>query len=158
MYTHAGRDSLALRLYREVLAQNPEYQAALNWMGMSYLNMDSIPQAIATHRRLLSLADSSGLNIATLAHTLAVGAQVDEARRLLGILLARDANGKYVPSYEVAKVYVALRQPAEAFAWLEKARAQRSHSMVFLRVDPQLAALRADPRFAAIERQVFALP
>jgi len=156
--SHSGRDSLALVRHREVLQQNPEFQQALNWQGLAYLGLDSIPQAIAVHRKLLSLADSSGLNIATLAHTLAVANQRDEATRLLDILLSRDAAGKYVPSYEVAKVYVALGKPADALAWLEKARAQRSHSMVFLRVDPQLQPLRNDPRFRALEQQVFRIP
>lgn len=156
VHWHAGNDSLALARFREVLAQSPDYQVALNWQGMAYLAVDSIAPAIAAHRRLLALADSSGLNIATLAHTLAVAGQREEAMRLLRILLARDAAGSYVPSYEVAKVYVALDLPADALSWLEKARAQRSHSLVFLRVDPQFASLRTDPRFQALQRQVFA--
>lgn len=155
VHSLAGHDSLALVRHKEVLQQNPDFQQALNWQGFAYLGMDSIPQAIASHRKLLALADSSGLNIATLAHTLAVANQREEATRLLDVLLSRDASGKYVPSYEVAKVYVALGKPADALAWLEKARAQRSHSMVFLRVDPQLASLRNDPRFRALEQQVF---
>ena len=61
-----------------------------------------------------------------------------------------------MPSYEIAKVHEALGRPDEAFAWLERARRQRSHSMVFLRVDPQLARLRADPRFTRLVGQVFA--
>lgn len=153
---HAGDNTTALTRFREVLSQNPDYQVALLWQGITYLEVDSMPQAIQAHRKLLSLSDSSGLNIATLAHTLASAGQRAEAEKLLGILLSRDAEGKYVPSYEVAKVYVALGRSAEAFGWLEKARAQRSHSLVFLRVDPQLRPLRADPRFAALQQKVLA--
>jgi hypothetical protein len=46
----------------------------------------------------------------------------------------------------VRKIYVALGRNADAFAWLEKARVQRSHSMVFLKVDPAFRPLRRDQR------------
>ena len=52
-------------------------------------------------------------------------------------------------------LWSALGRPSEAFSWLEKARQQRSHSMVFLRVDPQLRRLRTDARFAEFVRTVF---
>jgi len=50
---------------------------------------------------------------------------------------------------------LALGRPSDAFSWLEKARQQRSHSMVFLRVDPQLRRPRTDARFAEFVRTVF---
>jgi hypothetical protein len=38
--------------------------------------------------------------------------------------------------------------------WLERAHGERSHSMVFLQVDPQLRALRDDPRFRDLVTRV----
>ncbi len=150
----AGENALALQRLRSVFATNPDFAVALTWGGDALAEMDSLPQAIAMHRRLLALSDSSALNIATLARTLAVAGQQPEARRLLDVLLSRNAAGKYVPSYDVAKVYAALGQNSDAFTWLEKARVQRSHSMVFLKVDPALRALRRDNRFPALVAQV----
>jgi hypothetical protein len=63
--------------------------------------------------------------------------------------------GRYVPSYEIGKVHEALGNPNEAMMWLGRAFRERSHSMVFLRVDPQLANLRSRPDFARLVRQVF---
>jgi predicted Zn-dependent protease len=139
---------------RTVFDINPDYAVALTWAGETLVEMDSLPQAIVMHRRLLSLSDSSGLNIATLARTLALAGERTEAMRLLDILRARDARQRYVPSYDVAKVYVALGRNADAFAWLEKARLQRSHSMVFLKVDPAFRRLHRDPAFARLVAKV----
>jgi len=43
---------------------------------------------------------------------------------------------------------VALGDPDQAFAWLERAYQDRDRMMVYLRVHPRLDPLRADPRFA----------
>lgn len=152
----AGDQPAALKRLRSVLASSPDYAVALTWGGEVLASADSLPQAIAMHRRLLALADSSSLSIATLARTLAVAGERQEALTWLDILVSRDAAGKYVPSYDVAKVFVALGRNTEAFAWLEKARMQRSHSMVFLKVDPELRALRRDAKFQALVAKVIA--
>jgi hypothetical protein len=81
-----------------------------------------------------------------------------EAAALLRRLEARGAGGRYVPAYEIAKAHLALDDRSRALAWLERAREERSHSLVFLRVDPHLAPLRADPRFGRLVRQVFGAP
>ena len=59
----------------------------------------------------------------------------------------RGEQAGYVPSYEMARLYLALGDRAEALAWLRRAYDQRSHSLVFLAVDPQLQPLRNDREF-----------
>jgi len=50
----------------------------------------------------------------------------------------------------VALVYAALGDKEQAFAWLDKAFAERSHWLMWLRLDPRWKTLRGDPRFAAL--------
>ncbi|MES3035609.1 MAG: protein kinase [Gemmatimonadota bacterium] len=150
VHYYAGDYASAMQVFQRVFGFNPNYTLALNWAGLTLLEMDSLPQAIALHRRLLATADSSGLNIATLARSLAVAGQRLEALRLLDILVSRDAAKRYVPAYEVAKVYAAIERGDDALAWLEKARTQRSHSIVYLKVDPAWRWLRRDPRFSTL--------
>ena len=107
------------------------------------------------HRRAVAVSDSGGIFIASLARSLARAGERAEAETLLRRLESRSARGGYVPSYEIAKVHEALDRPDKALAWLERARAERSHSMVFLRVDSQLARLRTDPRFTRLLGRVF---
>jgi hypothetical protein len=51
-------------------------------------------------------------------------------------------------------VYLALGQRDRAIEALEVAYRQRSHSMVFLKVDPQLRELHTDPRFITLVDRV----
>jgi hypothetical protein len=103
----------------------------------------------------VAIADSGGLFVASLARSLALAGDRAGAEALLARLVARRDSGRYVPSYEVAKVHEALGRPDSALAWLERAHAERAHSMVFLRVDPQLAGLRSTPRFRRLVERVF---
>ena len=153
---HADENTAALEQFRQTLELNDTYAVAYVWRGWALQEMDSLNAAIASHRKALSLADSGGLYVASLARSLALAGQRTEAAALLQRLEARSTRGLYVPSYEVAKVHEALDNTDQAFAWLEKARAQRSHSIVFLKVDPQLARMRSDPRFAKLVAQVYA--
>ena len=57
------------------------------------------------------------------------------------------ARPDYLPAYEMAKLHLALGERAEALDWLRRAYDQRSHSLVFLAVDPQLEPLRDDREF-----------
>jgi hypothetical protein len=76
-----------------------------------------------------------------------------EARAILADLQSRSKTS-YVTPFGIAVVHVALRQPDSAFAWLDRALAERSNWMVWLNRDPRWAPIRADPRFAALTRRV----
>ena len=60
----------------------------------------------------------------------------------------------YVPAYTLATVEAALGNATAAFQDLERAREERSHWLMFLRVDPALDPLRADQRLEALARRV----
>ena len=49
---------------------------------------------------------------------------------------------------------VGLGKPEEAIDWLEKAFADRSNGMVFLKVEPELDDLRSNPRFVTLQQKL----
>jgi hypothetical protein len=102
----------------------------------------------------VAVSEGGGLYLASLARTLALAGERDEGEGLLRRLEGRTGGGGYVPSYEIAKAHAALGRPDQAFAWLDRALGERSHSMMLLRVDPQLGGLREDPRFARLVARV----
>ena len=63
----------------------------------------------------------------------------------------RPAN---LPSYMAARLHAALGETGKAFSELNKAYENREFFLVFLKVDPSLDPLRADPRFAELMRKV----
>ena len=109
--------------------------------------------AIASLEHAVGLSGRSSIVVASLARVYAHSARDDALVALMSELQA-SVDGKYVPSYEMAKVYFALGQDDTAYALLERAYEERSHSMVFLRVDPQLADRHFDPRFIELLRKV----
>jgi eukaryotic-like serine/threonine-protein kinase len=61
---------------------------------------------------------------------------------------------QYVPPDYIAWFYATLGDKEAAFAWLEKAYAARSPTLLMLKIFPGYAPLRDDPRFAALIKKV----
>ena len=152
---HAGNPAAAAAQCQRTLELNPDYGLAHLWRGWALQEMDSLPAAVESHRKAVAVSDSGALMVASLARSLALNGERSEAEALLRRLETSAAAGRYVPSYEVGKVHEALGRPDRAMEWLDRAFRERSHSMVFLRVDPQLRNLRSRPDFERLVRQVF---
>jgi hypothetical protein len=65
------------------------------------------------------------------------------------VLPAYGSSQNYGP-YLLAEINTYLGNKDEAFRWLEKAFEIRSTWMPWIKVDPSLDSLRADPRFTAL--------
>jgi len=66
----------------------------------------------------------------------------------------RSQPGEFVSGYDLAAVYAALDRPDDAFRALDDAFERRAEWMSYLKIDPQLDSLRADPRFAGLLRRM----
>jgi len=86
------------------------------------------------------------------ARTLAQAGRTDEARRMLREIEA-SPDARNVPE-NLATIYTALDDREAAFDLLNRAVSARVQNVVWLKVDPRFAPLHADPRFAALLRQV----
>lgn len=151
---YAGRDPEAVEQIDLALEMAPDWDIGHLWRGQALEAMGRTDEAIATLSRAVELSGGSGITVAALAHAYATAGATDDARTLLADLIEDRSGGQYRPSFEIAKVYVALGEHAEALRWLERAYDEHSHSMVFLEVDPQLAALRQDPSFLRLVERV----
>jgi serine/threonine-protein kinase len=61
---------------------------------------------------------------------------------------------RYIPAYALATVYAGLGMKNEAFAYIDRAVAERSAYLDYLAVEPTLDGLRNDPRFSLLLRRV----
>jgi tetratricopeptide (TPR) repeat protein len=152
VYYNAGDFSRAIEQCGRTLELDPEFKLAWFWSGLAHEGLGRHDAAVAFLEQALALSPESAITLAALAHAHARAGRLERARELLRGLLA--AERRYIPSFEVAKVYLALGEEDTALSWLETAYEQRSHSMAFLRVDPQLARLQAHPRFRDLLRRV----
>jgi TolB-like protein/tetratricopeptide (TPR) repeat protein len=72
-----------------------------------------------------------------------------ESEAALAALIAADAGDA---AYQVAEAYAWRGEREKAFEWLERARVQADTGLGWIKVDPLLARLRADPRYPALLR------
>ncbi|MBN8429949.1 tetratricopeptide repeat protein [Microbulbifer salipaludis] len=148
---HAGAYPAALEQLALAQELNPDFELVYLWRGWTLEAMGDLPGAIASLRENVRRSDGGAIGIASLARAMALNGNEGEARALLQDL---DAQGAYLPAYEMAKAYLALGESAAAQQWLQRAVVQRSHSMVFLNVDPQLAAIRGSTEFRELAARV----
>ena len=146
---YSGDYPAALRQLDQTLQLNPEFELAHLWRGLALLELERHAEALQSLTRAVELSRGSAISTAMLARACALAGEPARARELLAGLESQRA-ARYAPSYEIAKVYDALGEREEALDWLDRAFEERSHSIAFLLVDPQLRGMRDDPRFRRV--------
>lgn len=141
---HAGRFDDALDQYRITLALDPNFELAYLWSGWALEALGRYDEALSMLEDAAKRSSGSGISLASLARLRALRGERPQAE----VILTQFENSKdYVPAYEISKAWFALGDSDAADKWLQRAFEQRSHSLVFLRVDPQLARHRQEPAF-----------
>jgi len=90
--------------------------------------------------------------VAMAQHTLSHAKDSQQALEKLISTYAADA------AYQIAEVYTWRGEKDKAFEWLERAFRQNDGGLTNLKTDPLFASLHADPRFAAMLKQLNFLP
>jgi TolB-like protein/DNA-binding winged helix-turn-helix (wHTH) protein/Tfp pilus assembly protein PilF len=148
---HAGRHEEALDQYRLTLALDPNFELAYLWSGWALESLGRYDEAQTMLKEAVKRSGGNGISIASLARVQALSGEPAEARRTLRQLLSSTG---YVPAYEISKAWFALGDTKQANEWLQRAYEQRSHSLVFLHVDPQLAKYQRDDGFLRVATNV----
>lgn len=141
-----GRYPEALAQLKSVLDMKSDFLLAHLWLARTYLQMERLDEALAETAFAESKAREWPVLIAARGFTHGVAGRKEDANAVLREMEALSRN-RFVTAYGVALVHAGMHQKAEAFDWLEKAFAERSHWLVWLRLDPRWKNLRDDPRF-----------
>jgi len=148
-----GRDyESAVEQCRRTLELNPQFELAHLWAGWAEESAGRHAAAVEHLSSAVRLSSGGAVARASLGRAQALAGDRAAAERTLADL-QRDHAG-YLPAFELAKLHLALDDTERAMAWLQRAYLERSHSMVFLNVDPQLDVLRSDPRFVTLAERV----
>lgn len=150
---YSGRDLQALRPLQAALTINPRNPLAHLWLGRSYQQLKEYDRAIAEYQLCLGLNRNWPPALAALGHVYGESGQRVKARTILDSLIAMQQD-RFVTAYGIALVYSALNERDKALEWLEKAYAERSNWLVWLKLDPRWDAIRRDPRFASLVSRV----
>src|SRR5579864_8753606 len=139
----------AIQQLRNTLEMDPSYELPHLVLGLSYAQKGDFDLAIPEVRKAVELSHGTPLMISALANAYARSGNKVEAEKLLTELVSQSKK-QYVSPYYFAVVYVGLGEHERALDWLERAFADRSNGLVFLKVEPELDDLRANRRFVAL--------
>ena len=148
---YSGRHEQALEQYRLTLGLDPDFELAYLCSGWALEALGRYDEALAMLNEAVTRSSGSGISTASLARVQALRGEREEAERTLTRLISSDS---YLPAYEISKAWFALGDSKEADKWLERAFEQRSHSLVFLQVDPQLKTYHEDPALQRVVARV----
>ncbi len=143
----------AEREFRSVVAVRPDDATALWFLGFVLIQKHEPDKAIAPLERSLSLSDRSAGTIGILVRAYAHAGREADALRLMQELQQRGQAG-YVPAAAFVNAYLGLGDTEQAFVWLERAYAEHSMILQYLKVHPYFDPLREDPRFKNLVRRV----
>lgn len=138
---------------RKTLEMDQNFVLAHNRLGALYEEKGTYDAAVDEFRQVFKLSEGKPVGIAALAQADALGGKREEAQKNLAELLQMSKE-RYVSPTSIGIVYAALGDRDQAFAWLDKADRAHDAMVIRLKVDPRLASLRPDPRFADLVRRI----
>ena len=150
VYANAGRHDDALAQYALGREVNPLFPPLLGAGAIAYEKAGRLEQAIPMYRQLCALTQDRPAPMSLLGHALAIRGERDEADRILRHLEGRPTP----PELDIARVYVGLRDTANALQWLEAAAERRDIHLLTVPPDRRFDGLRAEPRFQALLRRM----
>jgi adenylate cyclase len=138
----AGNLEEAETLRRRVLVLSPGWLSGHFYLGRVLLARGDIPAALAE----MQLEQSEFWRLTGLAIVRHAMGQPAESDAALEALSEFDLGGA---AYQLAQIHGFRGEADAAFGWLDRAVATHDAGLVFVRVDPLLAALHGDPRWEA---------
>jgi DNA-binding winged helix-turn-helix (wHTH) protein/TolB-like protein/Flp pilus assembly protein TadD len=149
----AGKGDQAIEILKKAIEIDPTFPRTHYRLGRAYEQKKSYELAISELEQAVNLSGGDSCYQGSLGHAYAISGKTDQARKVLQELEGRGAQ-QYVPAYAIALVYAGLGENDHAITWLQKAYEDRSTSMVFLKLDPEVGNLHSDPRFEQLSRRI----
>jgi hypothetical protein len=104
-------------------------------------------------QKCIDLVGRTSMLLAFLGHAYAESGRRDEALKIIDELSERSKT-EYISPYDVAIIYVGLRDKDHAFEQLERAYDDRAGWMINLNVEPIFDPIRSDARFIELVRRM----
>ena len=146
IYYRARQYDRAIEQYLKTIELDPSFWSAHQHLGWAYEQKAMYAEAIAELNQAMASAGDRPSIRAQLGHVHAVSGRREAAEKALGEL-REQSKQPCVSPYEIATIYAGLGENDQAFAWLDQAYLDRSGWLIYLKVEPMLDGLRADPRF-----------
>jgi serine/threonine-protein kinase len=139
-FSYARKYDKAIEQYKKILEMDPDFRPARTYLARAYMSKGMYEEALKENKLLNSLSEM-GVVYAKMGKT-------KEAHQVLNELIVLSKN-TYVLPFAFAKIYFALGDTDQGFAWLERAYEERDFGMTRIKVSPFFDNVRSDPRFKA---------
>lgn len=139
----------AIEQLRTTLDMDPNFVLPRIVLGQAYEQKGEYDRAIAELQQAATISHRSPPVLSALGHAYAMAGKKNEATKALQELTA-EAGKQYVSPFYFAILHAGLKQNDNAMDWMEKAYQDKSNSVIFLKVDPELDPLRSNPRFRSL--------
>jgi TolB-like protein/Flp pilus assembly protein TadD/predicted Ser/Thr protein kinase len=147
LYNATGQLDLARGAFERSLEISPEHDYGIDGLAVTSLLEGQPGKALDASRR--SGSEAGRMLVAAVAEG-DLGRE-REARQALELLASRFADGR---AYTIAAAHAWRGDGDQAFAWLDRALAQRDSGLLELGYDPLLRRIRSDPRWKGLLRRV----
>jgi len=149
-----GRLDSALQRELEVIQMDPNYVRAYFYLAISYADKRMLNESLVALRKGIQLAGPDSNPYSEIeAWIYASDGRRSDALNVINQVQRLTAKHR-IENYYLAEAFAALGNRDQAFEWLEKAYQEHTYWMVYLKVDPRLEPLRADPRFQQLVQRV----
>ena len=145
--SHAGRYEEATVYLKKTLELNPQFQRAHMYLGRNYLLAGRLDMAMKEMQEE-NLEVFRNFGLALVYHALGKTKEADEALNDFTLKFQKEW------SYLLAELHAYRGENDKAFQWLETAYQRGDGWLVFLKGDPLMKNLQADPRFDAFFRKM----
>jgi adenylate cyclase len=152
IYIDRGELDAAVRECQRMIDLDPNFFAAYQTLGIVLVKQGRYADALVQAQMSVNLGSRSNASLALLGHVYAKLGRRNEANAVVKELETRYED-KLADARDLVVVYAGLDKD-KAFAWLEKAFADHSVFLVFLKLEPLMETLQRDPRWKELERRV----
>ena len=145
---YAGRFDEAMIEFDKALKLSPGFPAAYNGRGMVFLLQKRIPEAIADFERVRAKTGDTLYALSNLGYAYARAGRTNEARQIIDKM--KKISDRDHTSSDVAFVHLGLGELDEFFRLAEAAVESHDQDPRTWKIEPLLADVLKDPRYAAL--------
>ena len=153
LYYYSREYNTAINQLTKIKQNEPQVWEVDAVLGQVYLASGRLEEAIRELERARALAPSALRNLGVLGQAYGRAGKPEQALAIASELDTLSQT-RYVSPVYSAFVYLGLGDTTRAFAFLDKAFAERSEWMMALKIEPEFDSVRRDPQFQALIDQV----
>jgi len=152
-YIDQGDLNSAAKQCQRMFDLDPNFWAAHQTQAIVLVKQDHLTEALSEAQKSSQFSTRSNASLALLGHIYGKLGRRSEAEAIIKELEKRYTN-KEADGRDLVIVYTGLDDKDKAFAWLERAFADHSVFLAFLKLEPLMEQLHSDARWNDLERRV----